>query len=141
MSTETIHLRLQTEAGVDQAIVTLTDAARSLAGLVAPETLNAIEREREALVALKQQLQSGDYIVVDPDLSGWRFQTCHFLPETGLKEYVRGHDRIVSVAALALQLGQPVVVGSEHPEAWREQVARRLRTAGVVAITEMSGRD
>jgi hypothetical protein len=122
---------LTTPNDVDTALRTLNDA-RTLLGQSADLT-----DARTALTALKAQLKSGDYIVLDPDLSGYRYVTCHFLPDTGLKEYVRGHERIASVVELAQRLGQPVVIGSEPLEAWREQAANRLRRAGIVAITDM----
>src|SRR5437667_11019343 len=98
---------LTTKGAVDRAVAALS------ASVVGDETTAELEAERVKLLELKQALKSGDYIVVDPDLSGFRYVTCHFLPDTGLKEHVRGHERIVSVAALALKLGQPVVVGGE----------------------------
>lgn len=141
-----IAKRLQTQGGVTQAIETYERTARSVGALKMDDEpkaalVGAVERGLAALRELAQALKGGDYIVVDPDLSGWRYVTCHFLPDTGLKEYVRGHENINTVIALAEQLGQPVVVGSEHPEAWREQTASKLRKAGIVAITEMEGRD
>lgn len=137
--------KLQTRDGVTQAIETFTNAARIVADLpmeaeAKAALLNSAEQTRETLVELAEKLRTGDYIVVDPDLSGWRYVTCYY-PEGGMKEKVNGHDKLAGVIALAERTGLPVVVGSEHPEAWREQTARRIRKAGIVAITEMGGRN
>ena len=137
-----IAKRLQTQGGVTQAIETYERTARSVGALKMDDEpkaalVGAVERGLAALRELAQALKGGDYIVVDPDLSGWRYVTCHFLPDTGLKEYVRGHENINTVIALAEQLGQPVVVGSEHPEAWREQNSEYATVAMRFALTDV----
>ena len=126
---DTSALALKTRADVDRLINELTD-------LWLNENVDVAD-EKASLLVLQEQLRTGDYIVLEPDLSGWRYVSTHYDPATG-RERNLGHDRAVSVAALALRLGQPVVIGGEV-ESWRETVARRLRMAGVVAITDMEG--
>lgn len=140
-----IAKRLQTQGGVTQAIETYELTSRNVGALKMDDEpkaalVGAIDAALANLRELERRLKTGDYIVVDPDLSGWRYVTCYF-PEDGMKEKVNGHETLNSVIALAERTGLPVVVGSEHPEEWREQTARRIRKAGVVAITEMEGRE
>lgn len=85
---------------------------------------------------LAAQMKSGNYVVVEPDLSGWHFVTHHYLPETGLKEYNRGHSSSKSVAALAIALGQPCVVTAKCGRLWQEQTERRLLVAGATVVRE-----
>lgn len=95
----------------------------------------------DKLEALRTQLRTGDYIVLEPDLSGWRYITHHYeLPDEGEREreYNMGHQNVGSVAALAQRTGLPVVI-SDGLERWREHTADRLRKAGIIAITDMEG--
>lgn len=136
---ETLAQRLQTKGGVDQAIETLTSSARLLAGNVSADVLNGIERQRETLVTLQQQLKTGDYIVVENTLSGYGFTSYHYVPVEGGRdrEKALGHTNRQSVVELAKRLGLPVVIGDTIDTLRGDWLARTLRENGVVAITEM----
>jgi len=121
---------LTTRYGVDAALRTLAEA-RTLLGSSADLT-----DANTALLTLQKQLKTGDYIVVDPDQSGYKYVTCYIEDDTR-RERLHGHTLISSVVELAQRLNLPVVVGSEWMAQWRENVANKLRRAGVVAITDM----
>jgi hypothetical protein len=88
---------------------------------------------RAALTKTRDQLKSGDYIVLEPDLGGFGFVTHHY-PEGAIKSRSLGHTRAQSVVELALRVGQPVVISEALIGPRREMVARKLVLAGVVPV-------
>jgi hypothetical protein len=106
---------------------TIAELDETIAEGLLPDDLLALKTKT------RDQLKHGDYIVLEPDLGGFGYVTHHY-PEGKLKARSLGHTRAASVIALALEVGQPVVISEILVGPRREMIARKLVLAGAVAV-------
>jgi hypothetical protein len=75
---------------------------------------------------------SATHILVEPDLSGWRYITTIEEQETTIRH---GHSTVAELVHYCPHRGLPVLV-ENGTQAWCDQTAARLRNKGVVVLTD-----
>jgi hypothetical protein len=75
---------------------------------------------------------SATHILVEPDLSGWRYITTIEEQEKTIRH---GHSTVAELVHYCQHHGLPVLV-ENGTQAWCDQTAARLRNKGVVVLTD-----